>query len=147
MSKTFRYFVAGVLLACLILIRKYETVLFYDPFLRYFHGIQDYAHYPDYDLTKLIISICFRYALNTILSVSIIGILFNNRRYITFSSIVYFVFFMLLLPLYSYLVLHYFELGQNIGFYIRRLLIQPVLLLILLPAFLYLRISGGNSIS
>src|SRR5690606_331688 len=102
---------------------------------QYFRGKTGRLHYPEYDFAKLIGNVFFRYSLNTVLSLFIIGLVFREMRYVRFSAYVYLIFLLLLLPLYGYLVIHYFEMGDNIGFYIRRLLIQPMLLLLLLPAF------------
>lgn len=134
MNKWLRYLCIASLLIGLILVRKFENVLFYDPFLNYFHGKTGRAYYPDYDLLKVILHVAFRYLLNSVLSILLIWFIFLNKRYVQFSACAYFVLFILLLPIYIYLVIHYFEWGDNIGFYIRRFLIQPLLLLLLAPA-------------
>ena len=56
-----------------------------------------------------------------------------------FSAAVLVAFLIILLPVYIYFIENEFHLGENIGFYIRRFLIQPLLLLILIPAFFYQR--------
>lgn len=134
MNKALRCAGIVLLLTGLVLVRKFETVLFYDPFLSYFRGKTGRAYYPEYDFSKIIIHITFRYSLNAVLSLALIWLIFFNRRYVWFSAYTYTALFILLLPVYMYLVLHYFELGDNIGFYIRRFLIQPILLLLLVPA-------------
>lgn len=135
MNKWLRYTLIALLVMSLVLVRKFESVLFYDPFLRYFHGKIGRAYYPDYDLPKVIWNVAFRFLLNAFLSLMIIWLIFLNKRYVTFSACIYFIFLLLLLPLYIYLVTHYFDMGNNLGFYIRRFLIQPLLLLLLIPAF------------
>lgn len=134
MNKWLRYSLVVVLVIALVLVRKFETTLFYDPFLEYFHGRIERAYYPEYDLWKVVLNVMYRYLLNSLISLLIIGLVFNKKSYVKFSAYVYVVFLLLLLPIYIYLVEHYFELGNNIGFYVRRFLIQPLLLLILLPA-------------
>lgn len=137
MNKWLRYLLAAVLVFCLILVRKYETDMFYDPFLQFFKG--DYINnaFPEYDLTRVILSVISRYLINTIISILIIGLIFWSRKYMLFTSYVYVGFFVILLPIYIYFVESEFSLGENMGFYIRRFLIQPILLLVLIPAFYY----------
>jgi|SRR5690606_4512796 len=137
MNKWLRYALAAVLIFCLILVRRFETELFYDPFLEFFKGDFLNNDYPQYDLTKIILSIFSRYFLNTFISILIIGLIFWNKKYMLFSTYVFIGFFLILLPIYVYFVETEFSFGENFGFYIRRFLIQPVLLLILIPAFYY----------
>lgn len=137
MNKWLGYLFAGVLIFCLVLVRKYETDLFYDPFLQYFKGDFINNEYPEYDLTLVVLNVISRYLINTIISILIIGLIFRSRKYMLFTSYVYAGFFLILLPIYIYFVETEFSLGENMGFYIRRFLIQPVLLLVLIPAFYY----------
>ena len=137
MNKWLRYALAAVLIFCLILVRRFETELFYDPFLEFFKGDFLNNDYPQYDLTKVILSIFSRYFLNTFISILIIGLIFWNKKYMLFSAYVFIGFFLILLPIYVYFGETEFSFGENFGFYIRRFLIQPVLLLILIPAFYY----------
>lgn|SRR5690606_3531569 len=139
MNKWISYLIVAVLIFCLILVRKFETELFYDPFLAYFKGDFYNAEFPDYDLTKIIWSIIFRYFLNSIISIGIIWFLFWNQNYVKISAIILLIFLIIFLPVYIYFIENQFHLGENIGFYIRRFLIQPLLLLILIPAFFYQR--------
>lgn len=137
MNKWVRYALAAALVFCLILVRTFETELFYDPFLQFFKGDFINSKYPDYDLAKVIWNIIYRYSINSIISILIIGLIFWNKKSVTFSLYVYLGFLAILLPVYIYFVETEFSLGENIGFYIRRFLIQPMLLLILIPAFYY----------
>lgn len=139
MNKWLRYLIAAILIFCLVLVRKFETELFYDPFLAYFKGDFYNAEFPDYDLTKIIWSILFRYFLNSIISIGIIWFLFWNINYLKISAIILLIFLIIFLPVYIYFIENQFHMGENIGFYIRRFLIQPLLLLVLIPAFFYQR--------
>lgn len=144
MNKWLRYLLAAVLVFCLVLVRKYETELFYDPFLKFFKGDFINNEYPEYDLTRVVLSIISRYLINTIISILIIGLIFWSRKYMLFTSYVCAGFFLILLPIYIYFVETEFSLGENMGFYIRRFLIQPILLLVLIPAFYYQQFLGAN---
>lgn len=127
----------AVLTLGLILVRYFEDVLFYDPFLAYFKGDFLNTALPEYDPLKISIHIVFRYVLNSLLSLGIIWFLFEEVRKLKFTALVLFVFLILLLPLYLYMIEIEFKFGENVGFYVRRFLIQPMLLLVLIPAFYY----------
>lgn len=137
MNKWLRYLLVFLFIIGLILVRKFEDNLFYDPFLAFFKG--DYLHnpFPEYDLGRIATNVIFRYSLNTLLSLLIIGTLFWDRQKVKFAFYVMCGFLVLLLPLYLYLIEIRFSLGENFGFYVRRFLIQPMLLLVLIPAFYY----------
>ena len=137
MSKWIRYILAAVLIFGLILVRKYEDNLFYDPFLAFFKGDFLNKEFPEYDLARISIHIIFRYLLNSILTLGIIGLLFWSWKYVKFTALVLLGFLLILLPLYLFMIESEFSIGENLGFYIRRFLIQPMVLLILIPAFYY----------
>lgn len=137
MKNWVKYIIVACLIFCLILVRRFETDLFYDPFLAYFKGDFYNAEFPEYDLTKLSLNIAYRYFLNSTISLGIIWFLFWNKNYVKFSAVILISFLILLLPVYIYFIENQFDLGENIGFYVRRFLIQPMLLLILIPAFYY----------
>jgi exosortase F-associated protein len=147
MNRPLKYSLIALLVVALVLVRKFETILFYDPFLAYFHGKIDRASYPEYALWKVIGNVFFRYMLNTAISLLLLRLIFNDKKIVRFAALVYGVFLLFLLPVYGYLVTHYFEMGENMGFYIRRFLIQPMLLLVLIPAFFYLKIQSKNTVS
>lgn len=137
MSKWIRYIFTAVLIFGLILVRKYEDILFYDPFLAFFKGDFLNKEFPEYDLVRISIHIIFRYVLNSILSLGIIGLLFWSWKYVKFTALVLLGFLIILLPIYLFMIESEFSIGENLGFYIRRFLIQPMVLLILIPAFYY----------
>jgi len=89
MNKWLRYLLAMVSVFCLILVRGFEKELFYDPFLQFFKGDYINNQFPEYDLTKVILSIIGRYLINTIISVLIIGLIFWSRKYMLFTTYLY----------------------------------------------------------
>lgn len=137
MKNWVKYIIVACLIFCLILVRRFETELFYDPFLAYFKGDFYNSAFPEYDLSKISLNIIFRYFLNSLISLGIIWFLFSKRDYVKFSAIVMIAFLIIMLPVYIYFIETEFSLGKNMGFYIRRFLIQPILLLVLIPAFYY----------
>lgn len=135
--KILRWIIVGILIFGLILVRKYETQLFYDPLLDFFH--QDFSNieFPQIDLSKHFVSIGFRYGLNSLISGLIIWFLFLDKKVLMFSVIVLIFFFLIFLVPYYYFIETEFEILPTAGFYVRRMLIQPVMLLVLVPAIWY----------
>ena len=132
-----RIALAMMLVLLLVLIRTYEDRLFYDPFLNYFKT--DYYNFPLPELNniQLFFGLVLRYFLNSSLSLAIIYVLFKDIEAVKFASILYLIFFTLLI-LALFLVLSFFgETNKMTLFYIRRFLIQPIFLLLFLPAFYY----------
>lgn len=118
-------------------IRAYEDVLFYDPFLNYFKMDYHNLALPAIENGSLFFGFLFRYFLNTILSLAIIYVLFKDIEAVKFASVLYVLFFVILTVAF-FLVLHVFEEpSKMVLFYIRRFLIQPIFLLLFLPAFYF----------
>ena len=132
-----RFGVVGALVIMLVLVRAFASSVFYDPFIHYFEHEFLSADFPEVELGKLVVSIFFRFWLNSLLSIYIIYLIFQNVKQIKFSFKIYLVSF--LIPLFVYVLQVENELsnGYLFPFSIRRLLIHPVILLILIPAFYY----------
>ena len=126
-----------VLFGLLIVIRAFENELFYDPYLTFFKNDYLYIDNPRREVFKLTLFTTLRYFLNSLFSLGIISILFNDRSMVKFSTLIYVVAFFLLLPIFLYFVINPKQEDYYVFFNIRRFLIQPLLLLLLLPAFYY----------
>ncbi|PKP26889.1 MAG: exosortase F system-associated protein [Bacteroidetes bacterium HGW-Bacteroidetes-2] len=132
--------IVGVLLlfVLLVLVRLFETELFYDPLLSFFK--QDYLlkKVPEVNVFLLLLNTFFRYVLNTMISLTILYVVFKDKDVIKFSSFLYLLALVILLPWMGYLVINASpESNYNLLFYVRRFLIQPIFILFLLPAFYY----------
>jgi len=139
-KKAWKYIAIGFLLILLVLIRAFENELFYDPFLNFFkHDDYLHANIPAYNAWLLFLNHIFRYGLNMIVSLAIIYIAFENRHVLKFSFGLYVVAFAILVALYFYLIQHDLADDYLLTFYVRRFLIQPLFVMILLPAFYYQR--------
>lgn len=132
-----RVALAMLFVLALVLIRAYEDSLFYDPFLNYFK--RDYYNLPipEIDNLQLIFGFIFRYFLNTALSLAIIYVLFKDIDAVKFASFLYCIFFVMLLAAFFFILLNNGETNKMGLFYVRRFLIQPIFLLLFLPAFYY----------
>lgn len=128
----------------LALVRAYEDSLFYDPFLNYFKKDYSGLPLPKYNNLILFFGILFRYMLNTLLSLGIIYVLFKEISMIKFAAILYVIFFIFLIITF-FLTIHIYKEHNNLLlFYIRRFLIQPIFLLLFLPAFYFQKQISKN---
>jgi exosortase F-associated protein len=126
-----------VLVSLLVCIRAFENVLFYDPFLAYFKIDNTNLPFPEFDSFKLFLGLTFRYFLNTILSLGIIYVVFKDMELIKFASVLYVLLFVILILLFFGML--YLSNHENhfLLFYIRRFLIQPLFVILFLPAFFF----------
>lgn len=125
------------LLGLLVSIRAFEDDWFYDPFINYFKEEFSHLKYPNYNEIPLFLNWIFRYLLNSIFSLAIIYVIFQEVRMVKFSAFLLTLFLIFLL-LGMFILLHYFdEEKKMILFYVRRFLIQPLFLLLFIPAFYY----------
>lgn len=144
LHKTARYGGVAVLILALIALRAFEDQIFYDPFLAYFKN--DYLNlpFPEFKTGPLLGSMILRYGLNSVLSLGIINAFFRDRALLRMTAVLYAVLGVLLL-LAMFALLAFLDNQSNfILFYIRRLLIQPIFLLLFLPAF-YFQKTKENS--
>jgi exosortase F-associated protein len=121
----------------LILIRTFEENLFYDPFLDYFEKDFNKLPLPPINNFELIIGLAARYFLNTVLSLAIIYLVIKDFDAVKFACFLYVLFFIILLSILFYLILQNGQINKMTLFYVRRFLIQPLFLLLFLPAFYY----------
>ncbi len=128
--------IIGFLFILLIAIRYFENY-FYDPLQTYFQN--DYLHFklPEINTFKLLFHVFLRYALNSIISVVIIWIAFKRKSYLSFSIYFFIIAFVFLIIGFALALQTRFEHYYLFGFYVRRFLIQPIFVLLLLPAFYY----------
>ncbi len=125
-------------LVCLLaLVRLFESRLFYDPFLAFFKSEFTTKPLPEFDSVKLTASLCFRYLLNSLISLALIYVAFKQKALVKFSALLYSIFFVVLLATF-FVIIHFFGTGYNLElFYVRRFLIQPLFVILFLAAFYY----------
>ena len=132
-----RIALALLFVLALVLIRAYEDSLFYDPFLDYFKGDYYNSPIPAIDNLQLFLGFLSRYFLNTAFSLAVIYVLFKDIDAVKFASVLYFIFFVLLSAAFFFILLKNGDTNKMGIFYVRRFLIQPIFLLLFLPAFYY----------
>jgi exosortase F-associated protein len=141
MIKTLKYISIVILIALLFLIRAFENDLFYDPLIKYFQNDYLYSSMPEVNTWKLVINLLFRYTLNSIVTLAVVYVAFNKKSYVKFAGFFLMVAFMLLIGVFVFLLKNEFKDSYLLPFYIRRFLIHPLFLLLLFPAFYYLKLN------
>lgn len=121
----------------LISVRLLEDTIFYDPFLKYFHGASKTFHFPTFEWGKLIVGHLFRFILNLLFSCLIIQCLFNKKEWTFQGALLITIIFVITFPIYLYCISDRFDIGYLFSFYMRRFVIQPVILLLVVPLFYY----------
>ena len=137
MKKTIRIIITVLLIVLLFLVRAFEDQLFYDPLNGYFQNDYLYKKIPSLDRWNLLLHLFYRYIINSLISLAIIHLVFRNKKIIKFSQLFFAISFLVLIVAFFFSLRNNLEGGYIFTFYIRRFLIQPLFLLILLPAFYY----------
>lgn len=130
-----------VLFFALVLVRAFENILFYDPFIAYFKDGYLYDPIPVFSGSKLLLSLCFRYGLNMMISLLIIYVAFQNKGFLIFSLKFYIIAFFVLTITFLIILKGELAHGYLFAFYVRRFLIHPLFVLLLLPAFYYKQLT------
>lgn len=95
-NKSSIFFLIG-LVYLLILIRVFESQLFYDPFLIYFKGDYQNMPLPEFNGGLVFLGLLFRFSLNAALSLGILYFLFKDKEMISFATILYVLLFLILI--------------------------------------------------
>ncbi len=130
-----KYYVFGGLLG-LIIVYVFQRQLFFDPFQDFIYNPQN-PQYPEFNKLAYVISKIIRYILNDGFALLIIWGLFKNKSYMRFAMIIFAIGLFLLLPLYLYLVINHFHSTYTFLNHLHRLVLNPVLMMLLIPAFYY----------
>ncbi len=141
MIKPMRFIAILSLFGLLVLIRVFENSLFYDPYLQFFQNDYLYIDSPRREVLKLVLNTTLRFTLNTGISLGVIYVFFKDKDIVKFSLITYTTSFIILIAFYLYFVVNPRQEDYYLFFNIRRFLIQPLGLLILLPAFYYYKLK------
>ena len=121
----------------LIGVRALEDTIFYDPFLNYFHEANKNIPFPDFEWGRLIVGHLFRFILNLFFSCVIIHFIFKNKEWTIQGAFLITIIFLITFPIYLYCISDRFEIGYLFSFYMRRFVIQPLILLLIVPLFYY----------
>ncbi|MDY3521802.1 exosortase F system-associated protein [Riemerella anatipestifer] len=128
----------------LIGVRFLEETLFYDPFLIYFKTMDGAKVFPVFQWRKLVSGHLFRLILNLFFSLIIVYFLFKDKTKTMLACVLMLLVFLITFPIYLYLVYTEFDSGLLLAFYVRRFVIQPIILLLIIPMFYYMDVKNKN---
>ena len=140
MKRLYTFAGIALLLVLLILIRHFEDVLFYDPYLKFFKNDYLYIDSPRRETLKLVLNTSLRYVLNSVISLGVLYLAFKDRDIIRFSILIYGLAYVFLLAAFLYFVVNPRQEDYYLFFNVRRFFIQPLILLVLWPSFFYYRL-------
>jgi exosortase F-associated protein len=126
-----------VLVVMLVLVRLFQNDLFYDPLIPFFK--KEGVPLPQMDDFNLFLGLAFRYFLNSFISLGILWLVFKDGAMIRLCFMLYCGLFMLLIAVF-FTVLKADNVNLLLLFYVRRFLIQPLFLILFLPAFYYQKV-------
>lgn len=131
--------VVSLLVILLVLVRQYEYILFFDPFME-FYQTGTFGE-GEISTARLYSNVALRYIINSLISAAILYVVYQSKNVVRFSGALFVIIFLVLFPLYIYFMSTIEEGDYLAAFYVRRFLVQPVLILLLLPAFYYQRLN------
>ena len=135
--KILNWFLVAVAILGLVGVRMVEGELFYDPFQQYLHLASKHAPFPDFNWLPLILNYLFRFGLNLLLSAAVVFLIFKNKQWTLQAVVLMLIVFAITFPIYLYCIQTQFEIGYLFSFYMRRFVIQPLILLLIIPLFYY----------
>ncbi|MFO8147758.1 MAG: exosortase F system-associated membrane protein [Bacteroidota bacterium] len=143
MGIKYRIAIISLLVGVLVLIRFFEHSLFYDPLIEFYQS--DYLNdkVPHFITWKLLANVFLRFLLNTGVSFAIIYAAFLDKNILKFSFLLYVLLFTVCFSGFAFLILTIENENFMALFYVRRFLIHPIFVIILLPAFYYFRINNS----
>jgi len=146
MDKKVRILLIILLFILLIMVRAIAQKVFYDPFIEYFKNDFLNKPIPVFSGSKLLLNLFLRYSLNTMISLVIIYLAFQDRKFLKFSFKFYVVAFVILIITFMIILKGELKNGYLFAFYIRRFIIHPLFVLLLLPAFYYKQLTSKEII-
>ena len=133
------------LLLLLVLIRTFEETLFYDPFLEYYKDEYSQMAFPKLNIFKLFFSLGMRFYLNTLISLMLLYVIFKDKQIIKFTALLYVILGSILMISFLFILTFFAEESKMTLFYIRRFLIQPIFILLFIPAFYYQKYTNSKT--
>jgi exosortase F-associated protein len=137
MTRSMQIILVIVLTAGLVAVRMFEAQLFYDPLLEFFKTDHTTQPLPEFSEFRLLMDTTFRFVINTLLSLTILWVIFRKTEILKLSGFLYLMLFLIAMTAF-FVLIRSSAAGEHMAlFYVRRFLIQPVFLLILIPAFYF----------
>lgn len=133
------FFILGLI--GLVSIRYFENILFYDPLINFYNSVFQNQAFPELDFWLYSLNLGFRFLLNTVLSLVLIWLVFKSKNFIKFSILMYCILFIGGFILFWGFAVDVQPKNYMLLFYIRRFLIHPILIIVLIPAFYFQKLN------
>ncbi|MDX1464035.1 MAG: exosortase F system-associated protein, partial [Marinirhabdus sp.] len=144
-NRSVKIILVGVGITLFVLLRVFEETLFYDPLLPFFKTVHTTSSLPTMPVATVIGHVMLRFLLNSVVSLAIIWALFQSKDILKFSIVLYIILGVVGVSLFYFLI-QTSDAGDHLYlFYVRRFLIQPLFLFLLVPAFYVQRIRQKAS--
>ena len=121
----------------LVAVRFLRAEYFYDPLESFFRSdFKNQLQFPLLDFLELLKSYSFTYFLNSFLSIIIIYRYFPKKDILKFLVVLFGLFYVALLVIF---ILSFVFVSDDflVFYYIRRFVLNPLLLILILPAYFY----------
>lgn len=142
-QRVFSVIMIVVLLLGIIGVRYFEVALFQDELNDYFHSDFQNIPIPDIALWETVASTSLRFLMNTVLSLWILWFLYKRETYVKASLWVYLFAYIILISSFVVLIQLDAQWVKMALFYVRRFLIHPLLLFILVAGCYFLKTKGS----
>ncbi len=133
-----RYRIFGVIVCFLLFVtyRHFEGV-FYDPIVGFFSSSSSSLDNLNFDFAFYSLSVLIRYLINAGLTILTIHMWFRSKKYTAYTLDALLVIGVLVIPLFLLQVYFDFPFGKMFAFYLRRIIVYPIVLLLLLAVFYF----------
>lgn len=108
---------------------------FYEPLGNYYHFSA--AKMPEVHYLIYFWDIASKFLINTLISLLCIDLFYGNQFYNKLARYTFLMIGIVVIPIYFYQVYEAFPFGKMFGYYTRRVLIHPIVLLVLLASFYF----------
>jgi len=139
LSRFFSFIIIAVLLLLLVCVRLFEVEIFSDPLYSYFHSNFQLNSLPNLIKWEVIAGTSLRYLINMTLSLWLLWFLYKKENYVKAALWVYLFAYLILIVLFTLLLEADSNFMKMALFYVRRFLIQPLLLFVLVAGFYFLK--------
>lgn len=136
-SITLRFILGGLCLIGLIAIRFFESQWFPEALQNFYRSTYQFSVPPNLSINHISLITSLRYFVNSALSISLICVIFPSLKTLKFVTFFYMIAFVILITIFTSLINNFAPDFYMAVFYVRRFLIQPVFLIILVPALYY----------
>lgn len=134
---TLRFILGGLCLGGLIAVRFFESHWFPEALLNFYKSTYQFSAPPNLSINHISLITSLRYFVNSVLSIGLIWVIFPSLKTLKFVTFFYIAVFVILISLFISLLNNFAPDFYMAVFYVRRFLIQPIFLILLVPALYY----------